>query len=69
MVKKILKDLLCKADDGRVSHTKLGMIIAGATMTYHMLTSLPSDPLLWLVYLGTVGGYAAATRFIERKNA
>lgn len=58
-------DLVRDSRDGRVSHSKVGVLIAGMVFTLKMLGLLdrvfpdtPDDPVLWAVFMGTVGGYA-----------
>lgn len=60
-------ELLTDVQDGRMSHTKIGVIIAGAAFTYKMVADKPDDPYLWLVYMGTVGGYAVAKQLIRQR--
>lgn len=66
-IKRRLLELLTDRADGRMSHTKIGFMIAGATFTYKMLVDRPADATLWLVYMGTVGGYAVAKQFINTR--
>lgn len=55
--------------EGKLSHSKIGMIIAGACFTAKMLIDLPDDWELWATFVGTVGGYAAARDLVKRKFA
>lgn len=55
--------------EGKLSHSKIGMIIAGASFTAKMLLDMPDDWELWAVFVGTVGGYAAARDIVKRKFA
>ncbi|MXR36726.1 hypothetical protein [Craterilacuibacter sinensis] len=62
-----LSDLISNPDTGRMSHTKLWANVACATATgmfvyQGMHNTLSTDT--WLIYLGLVGGYAAALRLI-----
>lgn len=60
-------ELVTDPVDHRMSHTKIGVMIAGAAFTYKMVLDRPDDPVLWLVYMGTVGGYAVAKQFIHQR--
>lgn len=53
---------------GSLSHSKLWANIAAAAATYKFVM-LP-DPAadIWLAYLGLVGGYAVARRWIAAKQ-
>ena len=60
-------ELLTHADSGRLSHTKLWANIASASSTGMFIYQGIHDTLTsetWLIYLGLVGGYAAALRLI-----
>ncbi|MCG8993234.1 hypothetical protein LH427_09640 [Laribacter hongkongensis] len=62
-----LSDLVSNPDTGRLSHTKLWANVACAAATgmfvYQGIKGTLSTDT-WLIYLGLVGGYAAALRMI-----
>lgn len=62
-----LPELFTDPKDGTLSHTRIGMIIAGAAFTFKMVHDMPDDPLLWLTYLGTVGSYAVARQAVSQR--
>lgn len=64
-----LMELVTDPKDGTLSHTRCGMIIAGTTFTYKMAVDLPDSWELWLVYLGTVGGYGIARQWMAKRAA
>ncbi len=62
------KDLIRDSRDGRISHSKVGVVIAGLVFTLKMLgviPNMPEDPWLWVVFMGTVGGYAALLKAVR----
>lgn len=61
------RQLIEDQKDGRLSHTKIGAILAGVVFTFKMVKSLPDDPWLWFTYMGTVGGYAIAAKAITAR--
>lgn len=68
-------ELIKDSEDGKLSHSKIGVIIAGFVFTLKMLGvdslmgfEMPSDPLLWFVFMGTVGGYVALLKLINQKK-
>lgn len=67
-LKWLLGDLVTDPKDCTVSHTRVGMLIAGATFTAKMLVDMPDDWALWLVYLGTVGGYGVARQWLSSRQ-
>lgn len=51
-----------------ISHSKLWANIAAATGTYKFVVE-PAPPYeVWIAYLGLVGGYAVARRWIAAKQ-
>jgi hypothetical protein len=53
---------------GVISHSKLWANIAAATGTYKFVVE-PAPPYeVWIAYLGLVGGYAVARRWIAAKQ-
>lgn len=62
-----LSDLFCNPATGTLSHSKLWANVASAGATYQFLR-LDTQPWeIWGVYLGCVGGYAVARRWIAAK--
>ena len=62
-----LSELVTNPDTGRLSHTKLWANIACCTSTGVFVWQAHAGQLtaeVWLIYLGLVGGYAAALRLI-----
>lgn len=60
-------DLISNPYSGRMSHTKLWANVACATATGMFVYQGAQGTLsaeVWLIYLGLVGGYAAALRLI-----
>ena len=64
-------DLVRNEGDGSLSASKAGYLVAGVLFTAKMAgilpASAPQDPMLWLVFMGTVGGYAVLLKLIARK--
>ena len=48
-------------------HARAGTVIAGAVMTLHMLgiTHGPAEWKVWLIYVGTFGGYACVLEYLK----
>lgn len=62
-----LAELVTNPESGRLSHTKLWANVACAAATGMFVYQGVKDTLTadtWLIYLGLVGGYAAALRLI-----
>lgn len=61
-------DILCRdSRDGKFSHSKLGVVIASLLFAVKMtglVPQMPDDPVLWGVFMGTVGGYAALLKLV-----
>lgn len=54
--------------DGKPSASKIGTVTAIIVYSLKMLGLLPNspdDPLLWLAFMGTVGGYEIAKEFAK----
>lgn len=65
---RILRALFCDSKDGQWSHSKTGVMVASVAFTLKMLGVLPhmpDDPWLWVVFMGTVGGYAALLKAVR----
>lgn len=62
-----IKDLICNPVTDRISHSKVWANVACAAATYKFLTE-PAESEIWFAYLGLVGGYAAARRWIAHKD-
>lgn len=63
-----LKDLFCNPVTGKLSHCKLWANIASGVATYKFINLPEPSYEIWMVYLGIVGGYAVARRFIAAKQ-
>ena len=66
-----LMQLVVDTEDGKLSHSKIGVIIAGGVFTLKMLGLLPNAPedsTLWLIFMGSVGGYAVLLKQINVKG-
>lgn len=64
----IWRHLFCDSKDGRWSHSKTGVMVASVVFTLKMLgvlPNMPEDPWLWVVFMGTVGGYAALLKAVR----
>lgn len=62
-----LTQLVVDTEDGKLSHSKIGVIIAGGVFTLKMLGLLPNAPedsVLWLIFMGTLGGYSVLLRAV-----
>ncbi|WP_231867732.1 hypothetical protein [Snodgrassella sp. CFCC 13594] len=70
-MKTILKwplGLITNPGTGAISHSKLWANVAAATGTYKFVVE-PAPPYeVWIAYLGLVGGYAVARRWIAAKQ-
>ena len=62
-----IRDLFCNPETGNLSHSKLWANIACAAATYKFIVD-PVPYEVWFAYLGLVGGYAAARRWIAAKQ-
>lgn len=63
-----LRDLWCNPITGGLSHSKLWANIASGVATYKFIMLPEPSYEIWLAYLGIVGGYAVARRFIAAKQ-
>lgn len=66
-----LSDLFTNPATGRLSHSKLWANVACASATglfIYQGVQGTLTPEIWLVYLGVVGGYAAALRLIATRR-
>jgi hypothetical protein len=45
-----------------------GPVVAGVVFTAHMLAVKPADPLLWGVYMVSVGGCSALAEWIRGRQ-
>lgn len=67
-----LLDLLRDSQDGKLSHSKIGVLIAGFLFALKMsgqVPGMPEDPWLWTVFMSTVGGYAVLLKAVAAKVA
>lgn len=60
-------DLIRNPATGKLSHTKLWANIACAVASYKFATISGCQWEVWGMYLGCVGGYAAARRYLSAK--
>lgn len=58
---------LVLAPDGTLSMSKCCYLLYVWAFTQKMLATMPDDPLLWLVYGGTVGGVEVAKKYISSR--
>lgn len=65
---KCLLEFFTNPDTGRLSHTRLWANVASAVATYQFVRLNTDDWELWLVYLGCVGGYAVARKFLASRD-
>lgn len=66
-----LSDLFTNPATGRLSHSKLWANVACASATglfIYQGVQGTLTPEVWLIYLGVVGGYAAALRLIAARR-
>ena len=61
-------DLFTNPQTGKLSHTRLWANVASAVTTYQFIRLNTDDWELWLVYLGCVGGYAVARKFLASRD-
>lgn len=66
-MKKLL-ELFTNPTTNRLSHTRLWANVASLVATIQFVRLNTSDWQLWLVYLGCVGGYAVARRFLASRD-
>lgn len=65
---KRLLEFFTNPDSGRLSHTRLWANVASLVATIQFIRLNTDDWELWLVYLGSVGGYAVARRFLASRD-
>ncbi|ROH88638.1 hypothetical protein ED208_12530 [Stagnimonas aquatica] len=58
---------LVLSPDGTLSLSKGCYLLYVYVFTRKMLATMPDDPLLWLVYGGTVGGVEVAKKYISSR--
>lgn len=58
---------LVNKENGTISHSKLWANVASAAATYKFVMISDATSEIWLAYLGLVGGYAVARRWISAK--
>lgn len=61
-----LLELIENPATGRLSHTRLWANVASLVATIQFLRLGTDSWELWLTYLGCVGGYAVARRFLAK---
>lgn len=59
---------LVNRDDGTISRKKFWANVASAAATYKFIMIPNATVEIWLVYLGLVGGYAVARKWIAAKT-
>lgn len=64
---KIL-DLITNPQTGRLSHTRLWANVASLIASVQFVRLNTTDWQLWLVYLGSVGGYAVVRKFLADRT-
>lgn len=65
---KRLLEFFTNPDSGRLSHTRLWANVASFVATVQFVRLNTDDWELWLVYLGSVGGYAVARKFLASRD-
>jgi len=65
---RALLGLVRDPKDGTLSHTRVGMVLAGAVMTAKMVRDMPDEPQLWGIYMATVGGYAVLRQYLAGRG-
>lgn len=71
MTKKLFKyfgGLVNNVATGQLSHSKLWANVAAAAATYKFIALPDLDAEIWVAYLGIVGGYAVAMKWIAAKH-
>lgn len=68
IVGRALYSLIRDPKDGTLSHTRVGMILAGSVMTAKMVRDMPDEPQLWGIYMATVGGYAVLRQYLAGRG-
>lgn len=63
-----LLELFTNPQTNRLSHTRLWANVASCIATIQFVRLNTDDWQLWLVYLGCVGGYAVARRFLAVRD-
>lgn len=63
-----LSELFTNPENNRLSHTRLWANVASLVATIQFIRLNTTDWELWLVYLGCVGGYAVARRFLASRD-
>lgn len=63
-----LLEIITNPQTNRLSHTRLWANVASLVATIQFVRLNTSDWQLWLVYLGSVGGYAVARRFLASRD-
>lgn len=61
-------DLFTNPATNRLSHTRLWANVASLVATIQFIRLNTADWELWLVYLGSVGGYAVARKFLASRD-
>lgn len=62
--KATIKELLLTPSGG-LSLPKIIALIASGAATYKFIVADTNDPMIWLVYLGVVGGHAGASKLLS----
>lgn len=66
---KYLGGLVNNVETGQLSHSKLWANIAAGAATYKFIILPECDAEIWIAYLGIVGGYAVAMKWIAAKHS
>jgi hypothetical protein len=72
MIRKLFKyfgGLVNNVETGQLSHSKLWANVAAGAATYKFIALPDCDAEIWIAYLGIVGGYAVAMKWIAAKHA
>lgn len=63
-----LGGLFNNAATGEMSHSKLWANVAAGAATYKFITLPDLNAEIWVAYLGIVGGYAVARKWLATKT-
>lgn len=65
---KWLGGLITNPTTGKISHSKLWANVAAAAATYKFVLLPDLDADIWIAYLGLVGGYAVARKWLSTRT-
>lgn len=65
---KWLSGLITNPATGKISHSKLWANVAAGAATYKFIALPVLDADIWIAYLGLVGGYAVARKWLSTRT-